>query len=417
MTHDWFEKLASRHSESLKGISNDDFLALVRPKCKHIVTQSELATLVASKKKLRIKFGIDPTSADVHLGHAVPIMLLNLFQRRGHEIHFLIGDFTGKIGDPAGRNDERVVLTDKTIRSNMKTYTKQVRTLLNIEKAKVHQNSTWLRELPLVEFFEIIGAVSFGEIAQREDFRERIKSGRRVSLREANYAALMGIDSLHLKADIEVGGIDQLLNFMQGREIMSASGTHPEVVLATPLIEGTSGDGRKMSKSFNNYIPLSTSADEMFGLVMRIPDVLMKSYFVSFADVSELEQNELENWITENPNEAKKQLASFIAFLFHGKKRAQMARDDFERKFSKKEYSKSDEQSVSISLPMGVVDALFEAFRGSQSKTHIRKLIEQKGVKRLTQAGEEPITDPHEEISSDDVIKVGKLHLFRFRAK
>ncbi|MEK7630802.1 MAG: tyrosine--tRNA ligase [Patescibacteria group bacterium] len=415
MEGDWFTRLEERSKQSLGKISADDFLALVRPKCREVVTREGLEELLNTKHKLRVKFGIDATGAEIHLGHAVPLMLLRLFARAGHEVHFVVGDFTGKIGDPSGRTDNRREITDKEIAANIKTYTKQVAPLLDLKKIKVHQNSKWLSRMRLAEFFELIGAISFGEVAQREDFRARLKAGSPVSLREANYASLMAIDSVELKADIEVGGIDQLLNFMQARSVMGARGMKPEIVLTTPLIEGTAGDGRKMSKSFGNYIALSASAEDQFGLVMSIPDEITESYFVSFGDIREDELDELRAFIKINPFEAKKQLAMLIVSLFYGEKSAKEMRANFERKFSRKEFNTLDAIDIRIKvLPAPLFDALMRALGDEYSRSQIRALISQRAIRRLTGGAEEILGNQADLVRAGDIIKVGKLHLFRF---
>lgn len=413
----WFRVLVRRSRASLRALGTDDFLALLRPKCKQIITSEDLEKLIRAKKKLRVKLGIDTTGSEIHLGHAVPLMLLRLFQRAGHQIDFVIGDFTGMIGDPSGRTDKRAELTGTTAAKNMKTYARQIAPIIDLKKARVYKNSSWLGKMPLVDFFKILGAISFGAVAQREDFRERLKAGNPVTLREANYASLMAIDSLHLKSDIEVGGIDQLLNFMQARDVMAASGRKPETVLVTPLIEGTAGDGRKMSKSFNNYIALAASAETQFGLVMSIPDTLILSYFVSFADVYEHEIGALEKYVHAKPFEAKKELAMLIVALFHGDDSAKGAREDFERKFSKKEYVTADEKKIAMHLPANIVDALFDAFSGAYSKTRIRGLIEQGGVRKFKGAEQHIVGTVAERVEVGDLIKVGKINLFRFVAR
>ncbi|MSR76510.1 MAG: tyrosine--tRNA ligase [Candidatus Ryanbacteria bacterium] len=415
MEGDWFGRLYERSQKSLGKISADDFLALLRPKCREVVTREGLEELLRSGRKLRVKFGIDATGAEIHLGHAVPLMLLRLFGRAGHEIHFVVGDFTGKIGDPSGRTDNRRQITDKEITTNLKTYAKQVTPILDLKKVKVHQNSKWLSRMRLAEFFEMIGAISFGEVAQREDFRARLKAGSPVSLREANYASLMAIDSVELKADIEVGGIDQLLNFMQARSVMEAQGMKPEVVLTTPLIEGTAGDGRKMSKSFGNYITLGASADDQFGLIMSIPDTIIESYVVSFGDIREDELDELRAFIKINPFEAKKQLAMLIVSIFHSEKSARDARDAFERKFSRKEFSGSDAIDIRMKvLPAPLFDALMRALGDEYSRSQIRTLISQRAIRRLADGAETVLADQADLVRAGDIIKVGKLHLFRF---
>lgn len=410
----WFQKLHARSTESLKSLSPEDFVSLVRPKCQQIVTEQELLGLLKKGKKLRVKLGADPTGADLHLGHAVPLVLLRLFQRAGHDAHFIIGDFTARIGDPAGRDSARRELTDSDVKKNMKTYQKQIAKLIDTRRAKVHKNSAWLAKMNLATFFEHIAAISFSEIAQRDDFRNRIKAGSKISLREANYASLMAIDSLQLKADIEVCGIDQLINVMQAREVMSAAKLAPQVVTATPIIEGTAGDGRKMSKSFDNYIALADTAENQFGRIMSIPDHLMHSYYISFGDIYEKEISELDAFLKANPLEAKKELAMLIVSMLHDEKTAQAARLDFERKFGKKEYIKEDERVIKMPLPATVMDALIEAFAGTQSRSRIRTLIEQGAVRRVVGEGNEMLNTIKHEIRSGDLVKVGKMHLFRF---
>ena len=414
----WFSRFFERAGATLVDISQEDFLALVLPKCKQIITQNELEHLLAQGKKLKVKLGVDATGTELHLGHAVPLMLLQLFLRRGHEVHFIIGDFTGQIGDPSGRSDGRTQLSLKDIQKNIKTYKSQIARLIDIKKIKVHKNSSWLSKMPLGEYLRIAGVINFSAIAQRDDFRERSKTEAGVTLREAAYASLMAIDSVHIEADIEVGGIDQLLNMMQVREVMEAEGHMPETVLTTPLIEGTSGDGRKMSKSFNNYIALMASAKDQFGLVMSIPDSLMLSYYISFADIYEHEVNDLRQFIGENPFEAKKELAMLMVALLHNKKDAQKARADFERKFSKGEFIEKDEKQVFVAFPITIFDALVVAFGGGQSKTSIRSLLEQGGVRRIGSDGEqETIKSFADNINPKDRIKVGKMNLFKFLLK
>lgn len=412
----WFSRFYERHHMPLAHLSRGEFLSLLRPKCKQIITDVELAEILSKNKKLTVKLGIDTTGSEIHLGHAVPLMILRLFQRRGDQIHFIIGDFTGQIGDPSGRTQKRVQLSAAEIKKNMKTYERQIGPLINLKKAKIHKNSTWLKKMTLADYMSVAGAINFSLVAQREDFRERAKTGAGVTLREANYASLMAIDSLHLKADIEVGGIDQLLNMMQAREVMEAHNCAPEVIITTPLIEGTAGDGRKMSKSFENYIALGASPGEQFGLIMSIPDSLLISYFTSFADVYDHELGELEAFIRAEPLEAKKQLGMLIVAIMHSEKKARSAREEFERKFSKREYTAADEDVVSLALPAPLGDALSVAFKGVKSRSALRILVEQGGVKKI-EGGESSgaYTSLADTVAEGDCIKVGKMHIFRFK--
>lgn len=407
----FFERAAST-----KKLSGEELIALSKAKCVNIVPEEGFEKLIARPKKLRVKFGIDPTGSEVHLGHALPLMLVRLFQRAGHEVHIIIGDFTATIGDPSGRSDARKELSSQEIVRNMKTYTKQIAPLINVKKTKIHKNSSWLKSMKLADFLRVTGTMSFGDVSQREDFRTRITSSVGVSLKEVNYSSLMAIDSLHVKADVEVGGIDQLLNFMQTRDCMSAFGVPAETILTTPILEGTAGDGRKMSKSFNNYIAVRELPENQFGLVMSIPDTLIQSYTNGFADVRIDEQSELAKYIASSPLEAKKQLGMIIVALFHGARAAQRARSEFERKFAKRAYVHEDEKRVSIGkFPVTIFDALGEAYGASRSKTQLRTLIAQKAVRTIGIRGEAIIfTDAHDLVQEGDVIKVGKRDLFRF---
>ncbi len=416
MRTDWFSLLWERARAPLSGLSPDEFFSLLKPKCKAVITEDELKKLLASGRKLRVKLGVDVTGSELHLGHAVPLMLLNLFERAGHEIHFIIGDFTGGVGDPSGRTEKRVARKDSEIKKDMKTYVAQVSQLINTKKAKIHKNSAWLSKIKLAEFLRVVEHVSFGAVSQREDFRERLKAGSPVSLKEVNYASLMAIDSLHIKADVEVGAIDQLLNFMQTRDIMAGEGMQPESICVTPLIEGTAGDGRKMSKSFGNYIALADSPENQFGLVMRVPDAIIESYYIGFGDVYGGEIPELQRFIKENPLEAKKQLGELIAALLHGEAAARKAREDFERKFSKKEYSKSDAVTIYANLPSPLFDALVRAMGDDESRSQIRRLVAEGAVRRLGKH-EEVLRDATDIVRDGDLLKVGKLHVFYFTQK
>jgi tyrosyl-tRNA synthetase len=414
MEYKWFSQLWQARNKSLEGISTAELLDLLKPKCQEIITERELSSALDSKKTLKVKLGADATG-ELHIGHALPLILLNIFQRAGHDIHFIIGDFTAQIGDPAGSATKRKELTAVEVEQHLKGYKKQISKLIDLRRANVHKNSKWLSKMRLPEFFKVLGALSLGKIFQREDFRERLGNGVGVSMREANYSTLMALDSLHLDIDIEVGAVDQLLNFMHTRDIMGASNKTPEIILMTRLLEGTAGDGRKMSKSFNNYIALSATAADKYGLIMSIPDGLIESYYLGFGDIYTKELAELKQFISKEPLEAKKQLGMLVVAIFHGENKAINARKDFERKFSKKEYRASDEMKVKAELPASVLNVLEDVT--DLSRNRIRKLISQGGVKRVEGEQETPIKDSDDSVVDGDVIKVGKLKLFRIHSK
>ncbi len=304
-----------RISESWEGIKVDEFIGFLFPKCQRILTAKKLLALLSREQKLRVKFGIDPTASSIHIGHLAPMMLLKQFIKAGHLIDFIIGDFTALVGDPSGRDTERVPLTPEQNIINMQTFQDQISTFIDISSANIHQNSEWLNQISLRELFAIIQKINLTEAIQREDFRKRIRNSQAVSLAEVCYGMLMGIDSVHLSTDVEIGGIDQLLNFQQCRKIMHEKNIAKEVVMMVPLLEGTDGGERKMSKSFGNTIPITDNLENKFGKIMSIPDRLTFQYFCSFADVHQRELYELKTFTKSDPLEAKKQLATFLVAL------------------------------------------------------------------------------------------------------
>ncbi len=230
------------------------------------------------------KLGIDPTGAELHIGHTVPMMMLSRFQRMGHLVVFIVGDVTAKIGDPSGRSEERPPLTDEDIAQNLATYRRQASPFFDFEKAEFRHNGDWLRLVTLPRLIEITAHVPLSMSLQREDFRNRLAAGHSLSLAELLYSVAMAIDSVEVHCDLEVGGIDQFLNMQMCRKVMEICGQEPELVVATPLLEGTDGTGAKMSKSAGNYVPLTAQPSEVFGKVMSIPDRLMEPYLKALSE-------------------------------------------------------------------------------------------------------------------------------------
>jgi tyrosyl-tRNA synthetase len=244
----------NRVSESWVGMKTDEFIGFLVPKCQEIITSERLCQKMQDYPILRVKFGIDPTAPELHLGHVVPIMLLRQFAKAGHHIDIIIGDFTARIGDPTVRDTARVPLSSEQIEENMKSYASQIGKYIDLRMIHIHYNSMWLGRMTLQEIFTIFQQINLSEAIQREDFRARMHNKQAVSLAEVCYGVLIGIDSVRLGTHVEIGGIDQLLNFQQCCKIMRQSGIDEEVILMTPILEGTSGDGKKMSKSYGNYI-------------------------------------------------------------------------------------------------------------------------------------------------------------------
>ncbi|MEU8353568.1 tyrosine--tRNA ligase, partial [Streptomyces sp. NPDC048845] len=238
----------------------------------------------AAGRGLSVKLGIDPTAADIHLGHAVPVIVLSRLQRMGHDVTLLIGDFTAKIGDPSGRTAERPPLTDEDIAENLAGYRDQVRPFVDFGKVSFRQNTEWLTPYSFPELLTLLSQVPVSQLLQREDFRSRLAAGSGLTMSELLYPIAQGLDSVALESDVELGGADQLLNLQMGRKLMELRGQQPQLVVTMPLIEGTDGTGAKMSKSKGNYVGLTATADDVFGKIMSIPDRLMEPYLKAWTE-------------------------------------------------------------------------------------------------------------------------------------
>ena len=405
----YFEK----NKESLIGITPDEFVDLVEPKLEYDLSLENIKERLDNNETLRVKMGIDPTGPDVHIGHAVPIRVLDLFSRAGHDIDLIFGDFTAKIGDPSGRDSARKVLTDDEIAVNVTSYREQVQNFFdtNAENVRVHRNSTWLGRMALHETFEYLQMVNLSEATQRKDFRERIQKGSTVTLAEAMYGTLQGIDSVHLQSDVELGGIDQLLNVQQARSVQRSQGQNPEDILLTPIIEGTSGDGRKMSKSYDNYVATTASADDVFGKIMSIPDTLIVPYAVAFAPVSRQDIQGLTIAAQNSPLEIKKQLATYLAATSTGSlEQGELARGNFERRFSRNEISRDDLTEIAITPQNSVLSALIST-GGFKSNSEVRRLAAGGGIKLNGQK----LTEDEllQKVDEGQTILVGKRRGFR----
>ena len=382
----------------------NNWLEIIKNKVGDEIGMNTLPKLLQENRPLIIKFGIDPTAANIHIGHTVPMMLVKAFLKKGHEIHIIIGDFTARIGDPSGRSTERKALTDEDIMNNLKTYKQQIGLFIDLDKVDICFNSTWINKLTPSELFGFLQLVSLTQASQRKDFKTRMENGSTVSLAEVCYGPLMGIDSFVLKTDIEIGGVDQLLNFMQCRDIMEKKGLNPEIALMTPILEGTSNDGRKMSKSFGNAISVLESDDEKFGKFMSIKDDLILPYFKCFAFINDSDLAELEAFVKENPNEAKKQLATFfISMQHHNMKAGEDARLAFERKFSTRELKEEDFKKVKLIEGETLFSLLCKSGLGI-TNSEIRRIFNQSGVKTV----DKKTTFKLEDIATPGDVRVGK---------
>lgn len=361
---------------------NAEWLEIVQNKLELSLGMERLVELCHSNRKIVVKFGIDPTASNIHIGHVVPMMLVNAFVKKGHSVNVIIGDFTAQIGDPSGRSSERSAMSSEQIADNMASYTQQIGMFVDLSKINICYNSEWINKLTPMELFKTFQMINLSQATQRDDFRKRIQKGSTVSLAEVCYSVLMGIDSIALACDVEIGGIDQLLNFQQCREIMRGKGMEPEIAMMTPILEGTSGDGRKMSKSYGNAIAVLEDSDGKFGKFMSIKDEQIMQYFRCFAFMNNHEKSELESFIKENPFEAKKQLASFFVSLQNKDiSEGERARIEFERKFSKKNFRDEDFTEVKIQSS----DTFFSVLSRAKlmSNSELRRMFVGKAVRTI----------------------------------
>ena len=320
--------------------------------------EKKLAEAVKEGRPLRVKAGFDPTAPDLHLGHTVLLEKLRQFQSLGHQVVFLIGDFTGMIGDPSGKNETRPPLMREEVLENAETYKQQVFKVLDPDKTEVRFNSEWLSDLDAADLIRIAAKSTVARMLERDDFEKRYKGGHSIAIHEFLYPLIQGYDSVALDADVELGGNDQKFNLLMGRQLQEAYGKPPQVVLTMPLLEGLDGVN-KMSKSLDNYVGITEAPNEQFGKLMSISDKLMYTYYqlLTDSDLAEIE--------AMHPMEAKKLLAATIVDRFHGKDSGQKAREEFERVFSQSK------------LPSDIPEAILKAEEG---KLWIVRALSQGGM-------------------------------------
>ncbi len=367
-------------------------------------------------KPLRVKLGLDPTAPDIHLGHTVVIRKLKAFQELGHTVIFLIGDFTGTIGDPSGKNVTRPPLTRDEINANAETYKRQMFKLLDPEKTELRFNGEWMDKFTAADFVKLTAKTTVKQILERDDFTKRMNEEKPISLHELLYPLVQGYDSVALNADVELGGTDQKFNLLMGRNLQREFDQEPQVIITTPLLEGTDGV-QKMSKSLGNYIGIDEPPNEMFGKVMSISDDLMWKYYelltdLSVSDISDLKAK-CENG-RENPRNAKVSLAKLIIKDFHSADAAAEAEDEFNRRFVQKEIPDEIEEKVMAAGSYKLADLLAETGL-TASKGEARRLVEQGGVKvdgeKATAANADINVD-----SSGILFQVGKRRFLKVTA-
>lgn len=317
-------------------MTNFDELAQIKRGADEILVEAELVERLRSGKQLRVKAGFDPTAPDLHLGHTVLINKLRQFQELGHEVLFLIGDFTGMIGDPTGKNVTRKPLTRDDVLANAATYEHQIFKILDPEKTTVMFNSQWMGEMNAADLIQVAAKHTVARMLERDDFNKRYAANQPIAIHEFLYPLIQGYDSVAMKADVELGGTDQKFNLLVGRELQKHYGQKPQVILTMPILEGLDGV-QKMSKSLNNYIGISEPPDDMFGKLMSISDNLMWRYYelLSFRPLGEIEQLRRDVEEGANPRDMKFQLGQEIVTRFHDKAAAESAQANFIARFQK----------------------------------------------------------------------------------
>jgi len=346
-----------------------------------VIVRENLEKRLKSGSKLRVKFGIDPTAPSIHLGNAIPIWKLRQFQDLGHQIVFLIGDFTARIGDTSDKTAIRQPMSEEEIAGNMKTYKDQLGKILDLDKTEFVYNSHWLDRLTYKEILNLQSQFTVAQMVERENFHDRYKAGKPIGLQEFSYPLMQGYDSVAVKADIEIGGTDQTFNLLAGREIQRAYAQEPQDIMTLTLLEGT--DGRKMSKSYGNVINIADAPDDMFGKVMSMADELMARYFILCTKVSLEEIKSMEKDLKDekvNPRDIKARLAREIVKIYHGEEEARKAEDEFNKIFRDKEMPSEMPEIKVESGEYQILDFLAEN-KLAPSKTEAKRLIMQNAVK------------------------------------
>ncbi|ALQ07228.1 MULTISPECIES: tyrosine--tRNA ligase [Pseudoalteromonas] len=384
-------------------------LAEIKRGAEEILIEDELVEKLKTGKKLKIKAGFDPTAPDLHLGHTVLINKMKTFQDLGHEVIFLIGDFTGMIGDPTGKNVTRKPLTREDVLANAETYKEQVFKILDPAKTTVAFNSTWMEKLGAAGMIKLAANQTVARMLERDDFKKRYGSGQPIAIHEFLYPLVQGWDSVALESDVELGGTDQRFNLLMGRELQKVEGQKPQTVLMMPLLEGTDGV-QKMSKSLGNYIGITDAPNDMFGKIMSISDVLMWRYYdlLSALSIEEIAAQKERVEQGTNPRDIKIELAKELIARFHSEEDAQAAHNDFIQRFQKKALpDEIPELTVTIAEDAILIANLLKEANLVVSTSEAMRMIKQGAVKLN---GEDKITDTKLEIAKGTtaIYQVGK---------
>ena len=403
-------------------LSTSEKLEILKRGVEEIIPENGLEKKLTKNKPLIIKAGFDPTAPDLHLGHTVLINKLKQFQDLGHKVVFLIGDFTGMIGDPSGVSETRPILTVEQLKKNSKTYQEQIFKILDKKKTKIEFNSSWFKKMTSSELINLSSKMTVARMLERDDFSKRYKGNKPISIHEFIYPLVQGYDSFELKADVELGGTDQKFNLLVGRDIQKSFGMEEQIIMTLPILEGTDGV-KKMSKSLKNYIGLQENPNDMFGKIMSISDELMWRYFdlLSFKTSAEIKEIKKKTERGLNPMEAKKMLSAEIVTRFHGEEKAIFAEKEFINRFSKGN-EPTEIKLIRLSIKassISIIDLLSNEELGDKrlckSKSEARRMISQGAVK----IDGNKVTDETFLIQnpSENTFQVGKLKHLKIKLK
>jgi tyrosyl-tRNA synthetase len=403
-------------------LSTSEKLEILKRGVEEIIPEKGLEKKLNKNKPLIIKAGFDPTAPDLHLGHTVLINKLKQFQDLGHQVVFLIGDFTGMIGDPSGVSETRPILTLEQLKKNSETYQEQIFKILDKKKTKIEFNSSWFKKMTSAELINLSSKMTVARMLERDDFSKRYKGNKPISIHEFIYPLVQGYDSFELKSDVELGGTDQKFNLLVGRDIQKSFGMEEQIIMTLPILEGTDGV-KKMSKSLDNYIGLQERPNDMFGKIMSISDDLMWRYFNLLSFKTSIEIKEIKKKTEQglNPMEAKKMLAAEIVTRFHGEEKALLAEKEFTNRFSKGN-DPAEIKLIKLSMKassISIVDLLSNDELGDQklckSKSEARRMIAQGAVK----IDGNKISDDTISVQnpSENTYQVGKLKHLKIKLK
>jgi len=390
-----------------------DQLEVIKKDTVDFITEEEFLDKLKRKKQLKVKLGVDPSRPDLHLGHAVVLRKLRQFQRFGHIVYLIIGDFTARIGDPSGRSKTRPLLSEEEVKANSKTYVEQAFKILDPNKTVIKFNSEWLSALTFEDIINLTSRYTVARMLERDDFNKRLAENEPISISEFLYPIAQAYDSIVIEADVEMGGTDQLFNLLVGRKLQEEFGQEPQIVVTMPLIEGTDGS-LKMSKSYNNYIAFNDTPDDIFGKIMSVPDHLIIKYMTYLTDISRDKIKDYEDKMKNdkiNPRDVKMVLAEEVVKMLYNEEEAQKAKDNFIAIFQKKDMP-DDLPEIIVQENETILDIVAKT-NVFDSNSEIKRAISQGAIR----INDEKIDDfkfvPNFE--DGDVLRVGKKNYFRLK--